>query len=321
MDRNWIWSRNRLSKEYRDGIQSFTDVARNYLDQDNKTLCPCRDCLNTSSHNISTLKAHLREYRFSRSYDTWIFHGEQIDHNNEERNDLGHGVDEDDYVDDYVGMLNDAIGLMDMNVDMGVGESTNEIIDSNNDFPDIEGDKFNDLFSAAMQELYAGCTKFSVMSFILKLIHIKVLNHWSNKSFDMLLQFFKDFLSEGSNIPMSHYNAKKMLRDLGLGYESTHACKHDCTLFWKEHARADKCPVCNESRYEIDDGKGWWWLSGVWVATAGCCIVSRSCGFSLFLIGFCLVFLWLFVAAWVVGEPGLCFSFVCFAPSCPLWPL
>ena len=55
---------------------------------------------------------------------------------------------------------------------------------------------------------------------------------------------------------MSYYNAKKMLRDLGLGYESIHACKHDCTLFWKEHAGAEKCPSCNESRYQIDDGKG-----------------------------------------------------------------
>ncbi|KAK2647833.1 hypothetical protein Ddye_015322 [Dipteronia dyeriana] len=87
-------------------------------------------------------------------------------------------------------------------------------------------------------------------------MHIKVLNHWSNKSFDTLLQFFKDILPEGLNIPMSLYNAKKMLRDLGLGYVSIHACKHDCALFWKEHARADNCPVCNESTFEIDDGKG-----------------------------------------------------------------
>ncbi|KAI9170322.1 hypothetical protein LWI28_026121 [Acer negundo] len=131
-------------------------------------------------------------------------------------------------------MLNDAIGPMDMNVDMGVGESTNERNDSNNDFPDVEGDKFDDLFSAATQELYAGCTKFLVLSFIVKLMHIKVLNHWSNKSFDILLQFFKDVLLEGSNILMSHCNTKKMLQDLGLGYESIHACKHDCALFWKE---------------------------------------------------------------------------------------
>ncbi|KAK2647832.1 hypothetical protein Ddye_015321 [Dipteronia dyeriana] len=99
------------------------------------------------------------EYGFSPSYGTWIFHGEQIDHNNEERNDLGHGVDEDDNVDDYVGMLNDAIDPVDMNVDIGVRESTNERTGGNNDLPDVEGDKFDDLFSATTQELYVGCTK------------------------------------------------------------------------------------------------------------------------------------------------------------------
>ncbi|KAK2652604.1 hypothetical protein Ddye_012460 [Dipteronia dyeriana] len=121
-------------------------------------------------------------------------------------------------------MLNDALGPIDRNVYMGLGESTN---DSNNDLPDGDGDKFDDLFAAATQELYVGCTKFSVFSFIVKLMDIKVLNHWSNKSFDLLLQLLKDVLPKGSNIPLSHYNAKKMLRDLGLGYESIHACKHD----------------------------------------------------------------------------------------------
>ncbi|KAI9194235.1 hypothetical protein LWI28_004295 [Acer negundo] len=208
------------------------------------------------SHNMPTIKAHSREYGFSQSYGTWIFHGEQIDHTNEnlneETDDLGDNEGENDDGDDYIGMLNDTLGLNDRNVDMGLGESIN---DSNNDLSDGDGDKFNDLFVVATQELYAGCTNFSVLSFIVKLMHIKVLNHWSNKSFDLLLQFLKDVLPEGSNISLSHYNANKMLRDLGLGYESTHACKHDCALFWKEHVGANKCSSCNESRYQIDDGK------------------------------------------------------------------
>lgn len=27
-------------------------------------------------------------------------------------------------------------------------------------------------------------------------------------------------------------------------------------LFWKEHTEADKCHVCNEPKYKINDGKG-----------------------------------------------------------------
>ena len=63
--------------------------------------------------------------------------------------------------------------------------------------------------------------------FIVKLMHVKVLNRWSNKSFDMLLQILKKAFPEGANIPASYYDAKKMLRDLGLGYEMTDPLPND----------------------------------------------------------------------------------------------
>ena len=47
-----------------------------------------------------------------------------------------------------------------------------------------------------------------------------------------------------------------MLRDFGLGYDSIHACKYDCALFWKENETLDKCPVCDEPRYKFCNGKG-----------------------------------------------------------------
>ena len=50
---------------------------------------------------------------------------------------------------------------------------------------------FDELLKEAQQELYLGCSKFSKLSFIVKLFHIKVYNKWSNKSFDMLLDFLQ----------------------------------------------------------------------------------------------------------------------------------
>ena len=57
-------------------------------------------------------------------------------------------------------------------------------------------------------------------------MHIKVLNGWSNKSFDMMLDLNKERVSMcGTNVPSSFYEAKRKLYDLGLGYETIHACK------------------------------------------------------------------------------------------------
>lgn len=62
-------------------------------------------------------------------------------------------------------------------------------------------------------------------------MHIKILNRWSNKSFGMLLQLLRKAFPEGTKIGKSLYEVRRMLRELGLGYESIDACKWDCALF------------------------------------------------------------------------------------------
>ncbi|KAA0044950.1 uncharacterized protein E6C27_scaffold74G002520 [Cucumis melo var. makuwa] len=49
------------------------------------------------------------------------------------------------------------------------------------------------------------------------------------------------------------YEAKLKLRDLGLGYETIHACKYDFVLYWKEFADLQHCPTCGEARLALDE--------------------------------------------------------------------
>ncbi|KAL5760152.1 hypothetical protein ACOSQ2_018990 [Xanthoceras sorbifolium] len=110
------------------------------------------------------------------------------------------------------------------------------------------------LFSEARRNLFPGC-KLTSLNFVVKLMHLKVLNQWTNKSMDMILDLLKSTFPKGTNIPGLTYDAKKMLKDLGLGYEVIHACKYDCALFWKEHELCDRCPHCNEPHYKFNNGK------------------------------------------------------------------
>lgn len=121
--------------------------------------------------------------------------------------------------------------------------------------PNEEANRFDRLFTSAQRELYPGCKSHSRLSFLLKLVHLKDLNHWSNKSFEMLLKRMKEALPSGDSHPATYYEAKKMLRDLGLGYESIHACVNDCVLFRNELEENDECPVCKESRWKEHKGK------------------------------------------------------------------
>ncbi|XP_039146815.1 uncharacterized protein LOC120284059 [Dioscorea cayenensis subsp. rotundata] len=117
-------------------------------------------------------------------------------------------------------------------------------------------DAFGKLLKEAQQRLYPECSQFSQLSFIVKLLHLKVYNKWSNKSFDMLLELLKVALLEPNTLPTSYYDAKNLLRDLGLGYTSIHACKYDCILYWNDTADREDCPICGTTRWKINDGKG-----------------------------------------------------------------
>ncbi|KAL5552401.1 hypothetical protein UlMin_002577 [Ulmus minor] len=86
-------------------------------------------------------------------------------------------------------------------------------------------DQYDDLFAALRSELYPGLLK------LLKLAFPKI------------------------DLVESHYEAKKLMTKMVLGYSSIHVCKNDCALFWKENSLKDTCPVCSESRWKLQSGK------------------------------------------------------------------
>ena len=92
------------------------------------------------------------------------------------------------------------------------------------------------LLEDANQPCYEGCKHFSKLSAIVHLYHIKRLNCCTNKLFTMLLQFLLDFLPSNAKLPKDFYEAKKIIKGLGLSYEKIHACPKDCALYWKENA-------------------------------------------------------------------------------------
>ncbi|XP_060674878.1 uncharacterized protein LOC132804486 [Ziziphus jujuba] len=252
MEKKWIWCHDKLSDEYTNGVKSFIELAKHHLDEDNRTRCPCRYCRNVYFQDISVVGRHLWVKGFSPDYHNWIYHGEALNFQGiemgfeEDDEAVEHDREEDDN-DDMMVALQDATGDMDIDVDAYEGHIGDQ---------DHRNKEFSGLFAEVESELYPGCTKFSALTFLVRLMHIKALNHWSNKSFSMLLELLKEAFPEGTKLPKSYYKAKCTLHALGLGYEMIHACKWDCALFWKESAKLDKCPICAEPRYKFQGTEG-----------------------------------------------------------------
>ena len=241
MDNSWMTIKNKMSKEYQDGVNYFVDFAVTSSGSDDKIRCPCLKCMNVERHVSVVIVFHLIQNGIAPSYKTWMHHGEPIPANHQlvsnescqpSGESAGDGVaaDEHENPDDIERLVNDYYAAAIMN-----DEELDELPDN------VETESvwnFDKLMKDAHQELYPRC-KFTLLSFVIKLLHVKVLNKWSNKSFDTLLGLLKELLPISEQDVLGNiYEAKKFLRDLGLGYVPIHACKYDCVLFLEGECRS-----------------------------------------------------------------------------------
>ncbi|KAL9675953.1 hypothetical protein QQ045_004162 [Rhodiola kirilowii] len=80
-------------------------------------------------------------------------------------------------------------------------------------------------------------------------MQLKVESRLSDKGFDKMILNTKAILPPDNNYPGSYKDVKKILKKVGLGYETIHACENGCILYYKEFKDHTICPVCGEERY------------------------------------------------------------------------
>ncbi|KAL4564962.1 hypothetical protein LXL04_029041 [Taraxacum kok-saghyz] len=85
---------------------------------------------------------------------------------------------------------------------------------------------------------------------VLKLLNLKLKHGWSDKSFTSLLELLHDLFPEDNGLPISTYQAKKLMCPMGLEVERIHACPNNCMLFRKEFENKHNCVSCGASRYK-----------------------------------------------------------------------
>ena len=122
------------------------------------------------------------------------------------------------------------------------------------DYANGQAKEFYELIDSSQQPLYEGCDKFSKLSFIIRLLHLKCIGSLNNKVFDMLLDLLREALPDAMDgLPKSYYEAEKLMKELGLGYEKIHACPNDCTLYCGENERQTSCETCHQPRWRTSD--------------------------------------------------------------------
>ena len=70
---------------------------------------------------------------------------------------------------------------------------------------------------------------------------MKSLYKISNSAFSAHMKLLAEAFPEFNILPKSYDEAKSLLKELGLGYESIHSSYNNCVLLRKEYAKYDNC--------------------------------------------------------------------------------
>ncbi|XP_040374691.1 uncharacterized protein LOC121052850 [Rosa chinensis] len=173
----------------------------------------------------------------------WIYHGESPIATNHANSEIETEVDLN-VQDDMFEMLHEAMGIPNM------GETDDPPSDAPQVGPNQTTSHFLKLLEGAQLPLYPGCKRFTALSFIVRMMHNKVLHGWSDKSFTGLLKNLASAFPEGVLLPKSYYEARKITKDLGFTYQTWDACRNNCMLFRNDDINLDECKVCKKSRWE-----------------------------------------------------------------------
>ncbi|KAL3618473.1 hypothetical protein CASFOL_037555 [Castilleja foliolosa] len=160
MNREWMLA-NRLTQEYRNGVDYFIKFATENSRSTRSILCPCKNCRNLTRLSVDGVKDHMIMCGIDPTYTRWIWHGEK-EHSNINLDEL------------YKSQHYEGDRLEEM---------AHAAVENFSDHPSM----FEDLLRDAQEPLYPSCTKYTKLSTILKLYNLKAAHGWTDRSFTALL--------------------------------------------------------------------------------------------------------------------------------------
>ncbi|WMV26375.1 hypothetical protein MTR67_019760 [Solanum verrucosum] len=261
IDKSWI-GKPRNTPEYVDGVRNFLNFAFEYGSIDGHVIkCPCSRCGFNKWHERDVVQEHLTLKPFPENYKFWYLHGENSNATITQTFQSTRAVEEtlqphspmEFMVNNASRFIENNINVPDVSCEPINGEKI--LKKEHTERQDEDYAKLFELIEDGKQPLYEGCKKYSKLSFLIRLYHIKCLCRMTDKAMGMILELLKDAF-EDAKIPASFYEAKKTINKLGLNYTKIHACPNDCMLYFgKDDEGLQECKKCKTSRWKDKNKK------------------------------------------------------------------
>nr|XP_043637986.1 uncharacterized protein LOC122608986 [Erigeron canadensis] len=265
IDKSWI-SLDHRDKKFWSGLAIFIERCKDHMTNSGKCRCPCEVCDNFEWQTLEDIRIHIHENGFSKHYKIWRFHGEPVVLQSTvehaipratcQLHDLIADVRQENHDHEHSTNTNDPMNTNDdpMNTTNDLMNTTNDPNNTTDD-PNNTTDELAELLKLAKTDLYPGSKWVSALDFLAKLSHMKAVNKWADSSFDQLLEYLR-FVFPDAKISESHYEAKKKMKTVGLGYELIDVCRNNCCIFWGEDKEEEICKTCSASRRKDKNTKG-----------------------------------------------------------------
>ena len=239
-DEGEMWTElPKFSEGYMSGVRDFIRNAFSRFSIGDEITCPCKNCKNYKWRRQDTIYDHLVYNGPCPMYAKWMFEiSRQHLGMNEDMDDTGTNVG--DNLDE---LFHRTVGNM------------QNLEDKQSDGPSVHAEKLYRRFEEGKQPLYPGCTKFTSLSFIIRLYSLKCVHGITESGFGDLLELIREAFPQ-ARVPLSFNAAKAIIKDLGLDYQRIHACPNDCMIYWGVNEKEDACRTCGVSRWIIVEKKG-----------------------------------------------------------------
>jgi len=158
MDRSWI-NTPCITDAYKRGVEEFIRFAQhNAVSKHNKVRmrCPCVNCLNGRILNVSKIREHLLSDGFLKNYTTRTWTGELL----------------------HLPSVREALKFVDFPMDNRLKDKIRDV-----GAESFTQAVFENISNDAETPLYPGSTNFTRLLVVLRLMNLKAMNGWTDKSF------------------------------------------------------------------------------------------------------------------------------------------
>ncbi|CAL1402260.1 unnamed protein product [Linum trigynum] len=242
MSREWIMLKDHWCADYELGVNEFMEVASKHVDAIGRVRCPCKNCNNLYFKTLVQVRGDIFNHGMVETYKMWVHHGESYGVSSNGENPP---TESDDVHNEESGLQTD---MSEMLGDFG---RANECLTT---AEPSHGPNNNGALARLLKDancpLYPDCKKISKLSYVMKMMNIKIQTNSSDKAFNQYLELIKEGLPNGETLPTSFYEVKKYMRDLGFGYTIIDACPNNCVLYRGQLEAARECPKCKEPRFK-----------------------------------------------------------------------